>query len=141
MGEDVDMPSPHRLLPQALTCAVLILSGGACGAPPEPSSAVLWREIQAELAELGCDGPQQCHSIGLGSKACGGPESYSAWSSRRNDGARLRQLVARHAAARRDEDARAGMMSTCSIVADPGATCRAGRCELQPPGLGGNTQQ
>ena len=59
-----------------------------------------------------------------------------AWSSRNNDGTRLRALVAEHAAARKADDARAGMASTCSFVTDPGATCSAGHCVLRAAGAG-----
>lgn len=133
---------------QRLLCgAVLTLSGLACATAPAPApastsaSTALWQQIQAETANNSCDGPQQCQSIGVGSKACGGPERYLAWSSKQGDGARLKQLVARHAAARREEDLRDGMMSTCSVVSDPGATCEAGRCVLRAPGPGGSPQQ
>lgn len=132
---------------------LMLLAAAACSsAPPAPAmpasatpasdapgadSAALWRQVQAELGDVSCDQAQQCHSIGAGSKACGGPERYLAWSSKHSDGVRLAQLVAQHAAARREEDARNRMMSTCSVVQDPGATCRAGSCVLQLPRPGG----
>jgi hypothetical protein len=43
--------------------------------------------------------------------------------------------VAQHAAACRADDLRQGMMSTCSVVSDPGASCRAGVCTLNPQGV------
>ncbi|MBA5608458.1 hypothetical protein H3H36_24215 [Duganella sp. FT3S] len=141
------MHTAPRLLLSRLACAVaLTLGGAACGsaplaasattaasAPAAPAdSAALMRQIQAELADNTCDSERQCHTIAIGSKACGGPEAYRAWSDRHSDGSRLKQLVARHAAARRAEDMRARMMSTCSYVSDPGATCQAGHCVLRP---------
>jgi hypothetical protein len=145
------MRNAPLLLLSRLACAVaLTLGGAACGSTPAASapasasagaapadSVTLMRQIQAELADTGCDSERQCHTIAIGSKACGGPEAYRAWSDRHNDGSRLKQLVARHAAARRAEDLRDRMMSTCSYVSDPGATCQAGRCMLRPPSLGG----
>jgi hypothetical protein len=127
-------------LPRRLCAALLALAGAACaGTPPATASdaAALWQQIQAETADAACDGPQHCHSIAIGSKACGGPERYLAWSSKHDDGARLRALVARHAALRKQEDERAGLLSNCMAVQDPGASCRAGRCVLNPPGIGG----
>jgi hypothetical protein len=119
---------------------LLLAAALGCAAAPEPApsgSDALWRQIQAELADDGCDNDGQCHSLGVGAKACGGPERYVAWSSRSQDGVRLRQLAERHAAARRAEDRRAGMMSTCSVTPDPGALCRAGHCVTGTPGPGG----
>ena len=69
----------------------------------------------------------------------GGPERYLAWSSKDNDGKKLKALVQAQAEASRKQQQADGMMSTCSIVTDPGATCEAGRCVLQKSGLGGSS--
>ncbi|MBA5690423.1 hypothetical protein [Rugamonas apoptosis] len=154
------MHTSSRLLLSRLACAIaLTLGGTACGSPPPAASAVsasaaaaasaaapapavpadsatLMRQIQAELADNGCDSERQCHTIAIGAKACGGPEAYRAWSDRHNDGGRLKQLAAQHAAARRAEDLRDRMMSTCSYVSDPGATCQAGHCVPRPLTVG-----
>jgi hypothetical protein len=120
-----------------LACLALLLASSACrsDAPQAPSSttgsAPLLARIEAERGDAACDADDQCHTIGVGHKACGGPERYLAWSSKHSDGTRLRALVAEHAAARRAEDVKNGMMSTCSVVPDPGATCSAGHCVLR----------
>ena len=130
--------------------SVLLLMTGACASPPAPTAPPaaasidhLWQQIQAGSAAASCDSDSQCHTIGIGAKACGGPERYLPWSSRQGDGAQLKRLVDQHAAARRAEDARQAMMSTCSMVSDPGASCRAGLCTLNPangPGSPRNAQ-
>jgi len=128
----------------------LLLASSACRSdaphaadPPAAApggTAALFARIEAARGDAACDTDAQCHSIGVGNKACGGPESYLAWSSKNDDGARLRALVAEHAAARRTEDTKKGMMSTCSMALDPGATCSAGHCVLRTtpngPGAG-----
>ena len=120
-----------RLAPASL---LLLIACAGAQAPPvtigPEATARLWQQIQSANADTACDGDSQCHSLGVGSKACGGPERYLAWSSKRSDGAALQALAQRHSAARRADDARAAMMSTCSVVSDPGAVCRAGRCVL-----------
>jgi hypothetical protein len=114
--------------------SLLILSACAVAQQPAPDTPTtsLWRQIQVANTDLTCDNNSQCHSLGIGAKACGGPENYLAWSSKNSDGAQLKTLVAQHAAARRADDKRQGMMSTCSMVSDPGASCRAGVCVLSP---------
>lgn len=107
----------------------LLLTACAC-AGAQPSTAELWKQIQSASADLRCDNSSQCHSMGVGAKACGGPENYLAWSSKNSDGEQLKRLVEQHAAARRADDQKQGMMSTCSVVSDPGASCRAGVCVL-----------
>lgn len=134
--------------------SLLILTASACGSAPPAAPAQapgapvaskteeLWKKIQAANADTSCDTQSQCHTIGFGSKACGGPERYMAWSSKNSDGAALKALIAQHAAARRADDEREHMMSTCSMVSDPGASCRAGVCTINPAspfGSGGTT--
>ena len=129
-----------------------MLAASACGsappatpATPAPSAPTagkteqLWKKIQAANADTSCDTQSQCHTIGIGSKACGGPERYMAWSSKNSDGAALKALIDQHAAARRADDEREQMMSTCSMVSDPGASCRAGQCTINATSPGNTT--
>lgn len=152
--------SSSLLLSTRLAAAgLLLLVTSACASPPLPAPSAspgsptsptspaapagpaaassLWQQIQAASANPVCDNDSQCHTIGVGAKACGGPQSYLPWSSKQDDGATLQQLVERHAAALRAQDAREAMMSTCSVVSDPGASCRANRCVLNPASAGG----
>ncbi|NVM77993.1 hypothetical protein FHW83_003817 [Duganella sp. SG902] len=115
-----------------LAAASLLVLTACAGAQAPASTPELWQKIQSANTDLSCDDSSQCHSIGVGSKACGGPENYIAWSSKNGDGAQLKALVEQHSAARRADDKRQGMMSTCSVVSDPGATCRAGICVINP---------
>jgi len=107
--------------------------------PPAASSgraadaAGLLAQIDAERGDAACDSDAQCHTVGVGAKACGGPERYVAWSSKHSDGLRLRALVEQHAQLRRVADAKSGMMSNCALEPDPGAACVAGRCQLRDP--------
>ena len=130
---------------RAACAAILLLATSACGsapaqdAPPAPGNAGLLAQIQAEVGSAACDSTQQCQTIAIGAKACGGPERYLAWSSKENDGKKLKALAQAHAEASRKQQQADGMMSTCSIVTDPGATCEAGRCVLQKSGMGGSS--
>ena len=130
---------------RAACAAILLLATSACGsaptqddAPPAPGNAGLLAQIQAEVGAAACDSTQQCQTIAIGAKACGGPERYLAWSSKNNDGKKLKALAQAQAEASRKQQQADGMMSTCSIVTDPGATCEAGRCVLQKSAMGGN---
>lgn len=148
-------------LPVLRLCAaaVLALAMGACDsapvgaaagavagttpgatAPTPPAKAApedLAARISAEIGDAACDSSQQCRTLAYGHKACGGPERYVAYSTKRGDSARLAQLAQQLADQRRRQDEAEGMMSTCSAVLDPGAVCSAGRCTLQPGTPGG----
>jgi hypothetical protein len=127
-------PLFHRA--RLLAGLTLLLAGAVCNASAgagDNGSASLLARIDAERGSAACDSDAQCHSIGIGARACGGPERYLAWSDKTGDGTRLRALVAAHAQARRADNARSGMMSTCLALPDPGAVCTAGRCALREP--------
>ncbi len=102
----------------------------------DASAERMLAQIQAELGDAACDGPQQCHSIAVGAKPCGGPDGYLAWSSKRTDEKKLRSLIEQHALARKHENLRNNMASTCVFETNPGATCQAARCSLGPRGRG-----
>ena len=89
-----------------------------------PITTSLMRDIAVEIGDAACDSDDQCRTLGVGAKACGGPEAYIAWSSKVNGkGARLTALAAAHTAERERENERSGMRSNCSVTPDPGAMC------------------
>jgi hypothetical protein len=130
---------------RAACAALVLLAATACSNPsaqdasPAPGNAGLLAQIQAEVGTAACDSTQQCQTIAIGAKACGGPEHYLAWSSKDHDGKKLKALAQAQAEASRKQQQADGMMSTCSIVTDPGATCEAGRCVLQKSPMGGSS--
>lgn len=121
---------------RAACASLVVLSITACGSAPTatpapaPGGASLAEQIKAEVGDAACDAPRQCQTLAIGAKACGGPERYLAWSNKSNDGKQLTALAQAQAEASRKLQQADGMMSTCAIVTDPGATCEAGRCVL-----------
>lgn len=127
---------PPLRLPLALPFLALCLLGCATAQQAPESTEQLAARIQALVGDAACDGPAQCRTIAVGARACGGPDSYLAWSTLRTDEERLRELVKRHAE-RRQADNRAGRMSSiCVMATDPGASCQARRCTLNAPSYG-----
>jgi hypothetical protein len=126
-----------RLCAAALITATAACSGVACTStksapaptkPATPAAATLMQQIQAEIGDASCDAIQQCRTLPVGHRACGGPESFLAYSTARSDPAKLLHLATQDSAARKEQNERSGMMSTCEAIMDPGATCSAGRC-------------
>jgi hypothetical protein len=127
-------------------CGVLLLAmaGSACSgvggttavaaAPTPPPGAApgnatdMLAQLRAEIGTAACDSAQQCKTIAVGHKACGGPETYLAWSTKGSDAAKVRSLADAYGAKRKSDNLASGMMSTCMAIMDPGATCSAGRC-------------
>jgi hypothetical protein len=117
---------PFRCLVTLTAACVLgcAASGTAPGVAAPVDAAALLAAIQSEIGDAACDTDTQCHSIGVGAKACGGPEAYLAWSDKLARPALLADLAARHRAARELENASRRLQSNCALVTDPGAVCR-----------------
>ena len=106
------------------------LAGAACSTAAPPAQGDAEAQLQQWVGDAACTADAQCHTLGWGAKACGGPARWVAWSSMRSDPAALQALAEQHAAAQRAEQQRRGIVSTCSVVTDPGARCVAQRCQL-----------
>ena len=78
-----------------------------------------------------CETDADCHVVGVGAKACGGPEGYLPWSSRTSDATTIQSLAEQHKTVREAEIAASGEISTCEILLKPAVHCQAKRCELQ----------
>jgi hypothetical protein len=113
-----------------LVLATLVAS---CQAQPLAGDALaaetsLLQRITAEVGEARCTATADCRTLAIGSKACGGPASWMAWSAATSDGDQLQAWAQALAQRQRLRAETEGMMSTCSVVPDPGARCDAGRC-------------
>ena len=108
-------------------CVTCVACVGAPSSAPVTKSTLM-QQLQGEIGDAACDSADQCKTVAVGHKACGGPERYLAWSTKRSDGARIGQLAAALEAERRGQNLRGGIISTCSMVIDPGAVCSAGHC-------------
>jgi len=108
----------------ALLLELLLTAACATGGPAADSAAPTGT-VEGLIGDAACDSDSQCHTIAVGSKACGGPERYLAWSSLRTDGAALQSAAARGTAIDRSPAQVPGKMSNCALVTDPGAYCGA----------------
>lgn len=102
---------------------------GQVGAVPA-NVAELQNKIRDEIGDPVCSSNDQCRTVAIGYKACGGPEAYRVWSTQVSNGSRLLALAEAYQKARREENQLSGRVSDCSMVVDPGARCEAGRCVL-----------
>jgi hypothetical protein len=113
-----------RFARRSALAATLALSAACAGVEPAPTP-VATANVEALIGDAACDSDAQCRTIGVGAKACGGPQAYLAWSSKRTDGAALQQAAERQARAARAAAEASGIMSNCMVTKDPGAFCAA----------------
>jgi hypothetical protein len=116
-------------------CMLLAVLAAGCQAQPVAGGALaadtaLMQRIEAEVGAASCVSSADCRTLPIGSKACGGPARWMAWSVRVSSADRLQALAQDLAQQQRQRDMAEGRMSTCSVVPDPGAQCDAGRCVL-----------
>ncbi len=118
---------------------VLLMHGVPAAASADASASALSAlaaRIDAEIGAAPCERDAQCRTLPIGERACGGPQRWLAWSTAQGDADKLQawSQQTRQWAARRNRDS--GLSSTCQYLADPGAACRQGRCELLPASSG-----
>jgi hypothetical protein len=117
---------------------VLVLGLGCVGAAfgSGPSSGAS-PSVAALLGDLACTGNSDCQTVPLADQACGGPRGWLAYSVRRTNKAALQRAVRQEAQAQPRND----RVSTCAVMADPGAICvpaaasapgSPGQCRLAP---------
>ena len=98
--------------------------------PADPVAAS--RTAVTRLLVLNCRENTDCATVGVGARACGGPEQYLAYAVRETPEPALRKATQDFARQRRKQLEERGEMSTCELLTDPGARCTAaGLCELQ----------
>src|SRR5689334_7046795 len=98
------VPGRHRVAPWLVVVAASAVSGP--GAAPT-SVEQAWSAVEALVDTPRCRVDSDCRTIGVGSRACGGPERFVAWSALVTDAVALNDAVARHAALRQAVDEKA----------------------------------
>jgi len=109
---------------------ILLACLGAACSHANPGTPDTLAQLRAMGSDAACNSDQQCRTVPLGAKSCGGPEGYLAYSTARTDSARVAELAERYRKERSAANARSGMASDCRFIADPGAACVAGKCQL-----------
>jgi hypothetical protein len=115
----------------ALIILPLVLPFGAASAGDREDAERLRREITELIGNAPCNNLVNCRVIGLGARACGGPEEYVAYSTwAKRDEIQMRALEYNFLR----EEVLAGERSSgpCVILPEPQAACISGRCVVAP---------
>ena len=108
-------------------------AAGEAGAPA-------LEQIERLIGQPRCTSDAQCHVVGIGSRACGGPESFRAWSTLTTRAGALDPPLQAYASERQRWREKTGLMSTCELLPVPRARCERvgtepGRCLLVLPAV------
>ena len=94
----------------------------------------LGTEIQGIVGDAACTYDSECKAIGYGSKPCGGPSSYLAYSVENTDVPLLEGKVRQFNALQRAYQGKLRIASDCMVVSKPVITCEQKRCTKLPKG-------
>ena len=97
------------------------LAHSVAEAADQPESAMA--SIRGLIGNADCNDDSQCRTMAIGTKPCGGPEAYLAWSTTNTDANALELAVTNYNLERQKEIRRFGLLSNCAMVDDPGAVC------------------
>lgn len=106
----------------------------AAGIHAAPGMSKSFTELRALGHDASCNSDQQCRTVPVGAKSCGGPESYMAYSSAKVSPDKANALAERYRKERQAENKASGVVSDCRFHMDPGAKCVAGSCQLGDAG-------
>jgi len=84
----------------------------------------LLRQIDLVVGDAKCKNDQQCGSIEIGSKPCGGPSGYKVYSSFATDTALLFNLSKQHVQLSREINNRNAIISNCMMEMPPSVKCK-----------------
>lgn len=91
---------------------------------------VMFEEIQTLATSVSCTDATEWTFVSYGSKACGGPQGYIAYSNQINV-AYFLSLIEEYSTAEREYNIRWGIVSTCDIPEIPtGVSCQNGSAVL-----------
>ncbi len=140
---------PERVRPAAVQPPPLQASAPVQPAAPLEAQDPLRAELDGPLAQLQVDTRQlfqrllkltddkqcqtdnQCEVLPVGSKPCGGPEQYMAYSTTATDQKLLQFTQERYSKLKTEQQKRLGVVSTCQILPKPTAVCRANQCVIK----------
>jgi hypothetical protein len=87
------------------------------------ATAAMRADIVRLVGDAACTDDTQCRALPLGSKPCGGPEAYIAWSTAGTDAGQLEALAQRYKQARTARNQQLGLVSDCAVVPEPPVRC------------------
>ena len=98
----------------------------------QASYAEVVSKIKALDLNLNCSQPQDCGSVGIGQKACGGPIDYIVFANNSDEKSitELKDLAQQTSQLGQEINTKSGMMSNCMFTPPPTLTCEANVCKM-----------
>lgn len=123
---------------------MLLVCGGlqACGYTGTEGRQSIAGGLQSEMQEIrllmarevgdaSAQRIEQCHAIPVGSKACGGPQSFVIYSTAVSNEHKLQELARQYTEAEEKYNRVTQAMSTCSYITPPEVYLESGKCTIK----------
>lgn len=130
-----------KRLPLLLVCAAGLAFGSAGGADPVPpggSDEAALSRLHAEILQLigepSCANLVHCRVLAVGTKPCGGPSEYLAYSSTVSNRELLEAKAYEYSFLEEEVNGKRAVSGTCQVLPQPRAVCIDQRCRLAPQG-------
>ena len=123
----------HGAIATCLICAGWCASALTAGAAPgsdEEALETLHQQIIAMIGEPRCENIVHCRLLALGSRPCGGPAEYLAYSSFVGKRDVLEAKAYEYGFLQEEVSRTRGVSGTCEVLAQPRLACVNGRCTL-----------
>lgn len=88
----------------------------------------LGKEIEEFAKNKACTGVDNCRSMAMGSKACGGPTSYIIYSLSKTDEKQLAEKVKQYTDLQKELNLKYYIISDCRLLIPPTLDCVNGVC-------------
>lgn len=88
----------------------------------------LSKEIQEFAKNKTCAGGDDCKTMAMGSKACGGPRSYIIYALSKTDEKQLSEKVKQYTDLEKELNIKYNRVSDCSLLIPPTVDCLNGVC-------------
>jgi len=90
----------------------------------------LHQRMQRLTEDKSCRETAECKVLAVGSRPCGGPEQYLAYSAINTDEKLLAITNDRYSKLKQQQQQRLGLRSTCQMLPEPLAQCKLRQCSL-----------
>lgn len=90
----------------------------------------LHQRMQRLTEDKSCRETAECKVLAVGSRPCGGPEQYLAYSAINTDEKLLAITNDRYTKLKQQQQQRLGLRSTCQMLPEPLAQCQLRQCSL-----------
>ncbi len=119
-------------LVSGLACSSTGQQANADSSVKKSTSDELYATIQQLTSDKSCNAHEQCASIGIGARPCGGPEKYLVYSKSKTDEESLTRAVNEYSLIQKLKNEKMKKLGICVVATRPEVECVQQQCQKVP---------